>query len=156
MNDSTLKINLLRLTELRYQLLPTLFERLKGDDGALGQILQCHLFAEVILEELIKLALGRQAEAVLSVRLTFDQKLSIVSKLKLHEDWELLPDYVIGSLRKLNSLRNRLAHRYGEQVLEEQVRELFVGLEEELPVRSHHIADSFKLGKSHHIADRVT
>jgi hypothetical protein len=79
------------------------------------------------------LSLERNADAVLSARLTFDQKLTISSKLYLEDDWLLIPDYVVGSLKKLNKLRNKLAHNYGHEITESDLRELFVGLETELP-----------------------
>jgi len=107
--------------------------RLTADDGTLSVLLQCHLFAESLLEELIRLALGTNSQAVLAVKLTFDQKLTIASRLRLRKDWDLLPDYVVGSLRKLNALRNKLAHRYGQNLTADEVKELFVGLDGHLP-----------------------
>jgi hypothetical protein len=133
MNDTTLRLKLLKLTELRYKYLPELSRRLAADDNALGAILQGHLFVESLLEQLIRLCLGQNAEAVLSVRLSFDQKLGISSKLCLVDGWPLIPESVVGSLRKLNALRNKLAHRYGHEVTQSDLRELFVGLESELP-----------------------
>lgn len=133
MSDSHIRSKLLRLTELRYQHFPELSRRLVADEKLLGAILQGHLFVESLLEELITLCLDKNSEAVLSASLSFDQKLTISSKLHLAVDWPLIPDYVVGSLRKLNSLRNKLAHRYGHEVSESDVRELFVGLENELP-----------------------
>ncbi|HRD64571.1 MAG TPA: hypothetical protein PKY50_00280 [Candidatus Competibacter sp.] len=133
MSDTSLRSKLLKQTELRYKYLPELSRRLAADDKVLGAILQGHLFVESLLEQLIQLCLGQNAEAVLSARLTFDQKLVISSKLCLADNWPLIPDYVVGSLRKLNSLRNKLAHRYGHEVTESDLRELFVGLESELP-----------------------
>ena len=133
MKDVSLRTKLLTLTKLRYQYLPQLGERLQSDDKILSAILQGHLFVESLLEELIKVCLENNSEAVLSARLSFDQKLVIAAKLHLANEWPLIPDYVVGSLRKLNSLRNKLAHRYGHEASEEDIRELFVGLEQELP-----------------------
>lgn len=130
---SDLREKLLKLTLLRYQRMPELGQRLHSNDGHLAAILQCHLFVESLLEELIRLCLGSNTDAVLSARLSFDQKLTIAAKLKLEKDLPLLQDYVVGSIRKFNSLRNKLAHRYGQEVSSDDVRELFVGCEQDLP-----------------------
>ena len=130
---SDLREKLLKLAELRYERMPGLNQRLRSKDSHLAGILQCHLFVESILEELIQLCLGTNADAVLSARLSFEQKLAIAAKLELEKDWPLLQDYVVGSLRKLNSLRNKLAHRYGHEVSGGDIRELFVGCEQDLP-----------------------
>ena len=141
MTSSTLKEQALRLTELRCRLLPKLSQHFQDNESCLGVILQCHLFTEMLLEELIRLALGSHGEAVLELRLTFDQKLTLASKLKLAGEMEVLPDFIVGSLRKLNSLRNRVAHQYEAQIAEVDIRELFVGLERGLPY-----ADVFEHG----------
>jgi hypothetical protein len=124
---------LLQLTAIRRRRILELDKRLRPSDGHLAGILQCHLLVESLLEELIHVCLGQYADAVLSAKLTFDQKLVIASKLKLDDDWSLMTDFVVGSLRKLNSLRNKLAHRYGYEVSADDVRELFVGRESMLP-----------------------
>ncbi len=130
---SDLREKLLKLTALRYQRMLELDQRLRSNDGHLAAILQCHLFLESLLEELMRLCLGGNADAVLSAHLSFDQKLRIAAKLELEKNWPLLQDYVVGSIRKLNSLRNKLAHRYGHEVSSDDVRELFVGCEQHLP-----------------------
>ncbi len=124
---------LLHLTKIRYRRISELDKRLRPSDGYLGAILQCHLLVESLLEELISLCLGQYADAVFSAKLTFDQKLAIAGRLELDHDWPLIDDYIVGSLRKLNALRNNLAHRYGYEVSAKDVRELFVGCEKELP-----------------------
>jgi len=130
---SDLREKLLKLTALRHQRVMELIQRLRSDDGQLAGILQCHIFVETLLEELIRLCLGDNADAVLAARLSFDQKLALAAKLELDKGWPLLQDYVVGSLRELNSLRNKLAHRYGHEVSEDDIRELFVGCEQDLP-----------------------
>jgi hypothetical protein len=132
-NLTPLGEKLLALTAIRHRRMLELDKRLRPSDGHIGAILQCHLLVESLLDELLSLCLGQHSDAVLSAKLTFDQKLSITSKLELETGWPLLYDYVVGSLRKLNSLRNRLAHRYGYEVSPEDIRELFVGCEDELP-----------------------
>jgi len=130
---SDLREKLLKLTALRRQRMLELDQRLRSKDSHLAGILQCHLFVESLLEELIRLCLGDNADAVLAARLSFEQKLAVAAKLELEKDWPLLQDYVVGSLRKLNSLRNKLAHRYGHEVSEDDIRELFNGCEQDLP-----------------------
>lgn len=130
---SIFRERLLKLTELRFRNLPLLFDNLKDANDNVGIILKCHLFTEAMLEDLIRLALENHADAVLSLNLSYAQKLELAGRLRLVEDWELLPSYVIGSLRKLNKLRNRIAHRLGTTVGGEDIHELFVGLEAELP-----------------------
>lgn len=125
--------SLLTLTQLRYKNMPLLMEAAKGDNGVLGEIVRIHLVTEYLLEELIRLVLEKNAEAVLSIGLKYSQKLQLASQLELIEELNLLPDYVVGSLRKLNKLRNRVAHRLNESVEDAEVLELFVGLESELP-----------------------
>lgn len=124
---------LLMLTKLRYKNLPLLMETAKGDDGVVGEIVRVHLVTEYLLEELIRLVLEENAEPVLSIGLKYSQKLELASQLELIEEFNLLPDYVVGSLRKLNKLRNKVAHRLNESVEDTEILELFVGLENELP-----------------------
>lgn len=133
MNDTSLKSRLLQLTDLRYRRLSELVKILSSENNPLSGILQCHLFVESLLEELIRFSLGKNAEAILSAHLNFNQKLAIVAKLELYNNWPLMPDYVIASLRRLNALRNKLAHRYGYDITQNEIRELFVGIESELP-----------------------
>lgn len=105
----------------------------KGDDGVVGEIVRIHLVTEYLLEELIRLVLDDNAEPVLSIGLKYSQKLQLASQLELVEEFDLLPDYVVGSLRNLNKLRNRVAHRLNEAVEDAEILDLFVGLENELP-----------------------
>lgn len=133
MNETHLKQKLLELTELRYRHLAQLMEMTRPQQDQIGNIMRCHLFAESLLEELIRIGVGANAEAVLGVRLTFAQKLGIVSGMELSEDWPILPDFIVGSLRRLNALRNSLAHQFRYEISEEDVRDLFLGLEDTLP-----------------------
>jgi hypothetical protein len=69
----------------------------------------------------MRLRLGQAADAVLSARLTFDQKLTIVPGLDLHEGVPLLSDYVADSLK--SSIRCVVAvHRICLRVYVAQVR----------------------------------
>ncbi len=135
MNNTPLKERILQLTDLRYQRVSELMKILSTDNSPLSGILLCHLFVESLLEDLIRLSLGKNAEAILAAHLNFDQKLTIAAKLELDDDWPLIPDYVVGSLRKLNALRNKLAHRYGYDITQEEIRELFVDFDSELPYK---------------------
>jgi hypothetical protein len=134
-----LKDRLLRLTALRYETLPLLLENMRPDESLrIGDpvllILKCHLLSEAVLDRLLELALEPNGEAVLSARLNYNQKLTIASRSVLTKDYELLPDYVVGSLRKLNQIRNHLAHELGATVTREEVMDLFMGIDHPMPV----------------------
>ena len=133
-----LKNKLLQLTTLRYKNLPTLMNSMKVNDvldigDPVSRILKCHLLSEVVLDELLQLALKPNGDAVLSANLSYSKKLSIASRCILAEDYKLLPDFVLGSLRKLNKIRNRLAHELGATVSREEVIELFMGFNHPMP-----------------------
>lgn len=136
---SQLKDRLLRLTALRYESLPLLLENMQPDESLrigdpVSRILKCHLLSEVVLDRLLEIALEPNGEAVLSARLSYNQKLSIASRSVLTKDYELLPDYVVGSLRRLNQIRNRLAHELGASVSREEVIDLFMGIDQPMSV----------------------
>jgi hypothetical protein len=127
---STLKEKLLRLTGARYKHLLVAMSTFKESEDALGTLLRVHLTTESILEELIRLAFEEKSDAILSLDLRYHQKLELVSKLEIEEDWSLIPDYIVGSLRKLNKLRNQLAHSLDASITNSQVIELFIGAEQ--------------------------
>jgi hypothetical protein len=134
-----LKDKLLRLTALRYETLPLLIANMQVDEGLrigdpVSRILKCHLLSEAVLDKLLEFALEPNGDAVLSARLNYNQKLTIASRSILAQDYELLPDYVVGSLRKLNQIRNRLAHELGASVTREEVMELFMGIGHPMPI----------------------
>jgi len=140
---------LLELTELRYDILPMLIQSTQlsetttyGDSATsralslgdpVSRIVKCHLLSEVILDKLLLLALAPNGEAVLAASLRYSQKLAIASRCKLTEDIELLPDFVVGSLGKLNRMRNRLAHEFNATVTREDVIALFMGIDHPMP-----------------------
>lgn len=66
-----------RITELRAKRLAFLGEYLSDTDDIIGYILECHLFTESILDDLIRLVLKENAEAVLSINLTYSNKLNL-------------------------------------------------------------------------------
>jgi hypothetical protein len=129
---SQFKDKLLGLTNLRYETLPLLLENLQEDEKSdlgdpISRILKCHLLSEVVLDKLIQFAFEPNGGAILSARLTYGQKLDITSRTLLVEDYPLLPNFAVGSLRKLNKIRNRLAHELGAKVTREEANELFMG-----------------------------
>lgn len=76
----------------------------------------------------MRIAIGTEvAGAVLSAELTYDRKLTICSKLNLDDGNALFSSDTIGSLRKLNGLRNELAHSLMADVTAEKVENLFFG-----------------------------
>jgi len=132
-----LKEKLLSLTASRYKKFPLLMEHMAkmiNIDDPVSQLIRCHLITESLLDELIELAFHPNGSAITSAGLSYEKKLKICSKTKLHEDWPLLPDFVIGSLRKLNSLRNKMAHRLGATTSLNEVMELFMGEELLVPI----------------------
>ena len=91
----------------------------------LSILLRTHLLSENILEELIKLIFDNNANAILSLNLTYRQKLELVGKIDISEGVPVLPDYIVGSLRKLNSLRNKLSHNFDYEITCQQIEELY-------------------------------
>jgi hypothetical protein len=82
---SQLKDKLLRLTALRYETLPLLFENMRPDENLrIGDpvllILKCHLLSEAVLDKLLEFALEPNGEAVISARLNYNQKITIASR----------------------------------------------------------------------------
>ena len=70
---------------------------------------------------------------MLSANLRYAQKLDIASRSILTEDFELVPNYVVSSLRQLNKLRNRLSHNLSASVTQKEALELFQGIEYPMP-----------------------
>lgn len=132
---------LLQLTAWRYKMLPLLLENMRLDENLdigdpISRVLKCHLLSEVVLDKLIELAFEPNGKALLSANLRYNQKLDIASRALLVEDYKLLPDFVVGSLRKLNKIRNRLAHELGANVTREEIMDLFMGMDYPIPVDS--------------------
>ena len=130
---SETKDALLKLTKIRHKNLVLMMDQLQDNDTLIAEILRVHLVTEFLLEELIRLSFEDKAEAILSIGLRYHQKLELASRLELVKEFRLLPDYVVGSLRKLNKLRNRVVHQLDEVVADDEIKELFMGLENELP-----------------------
>lgn len=135
---SQLKDKLLRITELRYETSLLLSEIMQVNESLdigdpVSRILKCHLLSEAILDRLLGLVFEPNGDAILSARLSYSQKLNIASRTVLVKDCELLPDFVVGSLRKLNQIRNRLAHELGANVTREEIMGLFMGIEHPMP-----------------------
>ena len=128
--SQTLKEKLLGLTAVRYHQMPIAMETFRDSDDPLGTLLRVHLLSEGIMEELIRISFNDNANALLSVGLTYKQKLELLAKINIEDDWPLLPDYIVGSLRKLNSLRNRLAHNLNADLSNQQVIDLFMNEEQ--------------------------
>lgn len=129
---------LLSLTALRYEAYPLLIEQMqqtvnaKGSDS-IALILRCHLLTEAVLDKLLRLCLEPNGDTVLSANLRYAQKLDIASKCIFFEDYELVPSYVVSSLRRLNELRNRLSHNLNAAITREEALGLFQGIEHPMP-----------------------
>lgn len=123
---------LLGLTKLRYETLPLLMKSMRVGENlnigdSISRILKCHLLSEVVLDKLIEYAFEPNGDAILSAKLSYSQKLDIASRTMLVEDYPLLPDQAVGSLRKLNRIRNRLSHELGATVTHDEAIDLFMG-----------------------------
>jgi hypothetical protein len=113
--------------KLFYTIVPHIMPGLSDNPRPIDEVLRIHLLTEAILEKLISLILEANAEAVLTSRLTYGQKLSICGKLKFSDQTDLLSSDVKGSLKKLNLLRNNVAHDLEHETSNEDVEGLFVG-----------------------------
>ena len=99
------------ISELFFEEAETIARALDDRDDLRGYVLRIHLLTEALMERCMRIAIGTEvADAVLSAELTYDRKLTICSKLKLDDGGALFSSDTIGSLRKLNGLRNELAH----------------------------------------------
>ena len=133
------KEKLMGLTKLRYETLPLLMKNMQVDENLnigdpISRILKCHLLSEVVLDRLIQFAFEPNGDAILSARLSYGKKLDITSRVVLAEDFPLIPDLAVGSLRKLNKIRNRLSHELGASVTREEAIDLFMGIDHPMPV----------------------
>ncbi len=70
-----IKETLLKLTSERFQQLHITMETLRDSDDILGTFLRVHLISEGIMEALIRICFKEDAEALLSINLTYKQKL---------------------------------------------------------------------------------
>jgi hypothetical protein len=103
-----------KLTALSYKNYFLVVDELRDNHTLIAEILRVHLVSEFLLEELIRLVFEEKAEAILAIGL------------------QLLPDFVIASLKKLNKLRNRVAHHLDEAITDIEIKDLFMGLESQL------------------------
>lgn len=97
-------------------------------DDMRGYLLKLHLMTEALMEECIRIVLGEDnGSALLSADLNYKRKLQICAGLKTDIGAPLFSSDVIGSLKKLNGLRNDLAHSLNAGLTPENVESLFVG-----------------------------
>ena len=118
---------LFKFTELRYNMLPILTDSIRDGDDPLGTLLRVHLFAESVMDKLIHISFSEKTNAILSLNLSFKQKMDLTSKLMIVDDVPLISDLTVGSLRKLNKLRNKHAHEFNSELKNRDVLELFMG-----------------------------
>lgn len=115
------------LTSKRYQLTPLVVEQVRDMGNTFNEVVKTHLLTELFLEELIKIAAPEVFEAFKALRLTYKQKLDFSSNIMLVEDFPLLDMSTIGSLRKLNKMRNEFSHKLGHSVSDEEIQGLYGG-----------------------------
>lgn len=94
-------------------------QRWNQDIEAIGRILRSHLYVEHYLTEYIEKTNPRLG-SVKNARLTFAQKLDLVDS----KDFRLAE--VLPGIKRLNSIRNRLAHRLSAVVTEDDTA-VFLG-----------------------------
>jgi hypothetical protein len=90
-------------------------------------VLRFHLFTESLLERLIAQRLPRPDRILERGRLSYNQKLLLVSA------FDLVSDGVVHSLRHLNALRNKCAHRRGRTIGSEDIIQMGQPLGHEFP-----------------------
>jgi hypothetical protein len=88
---------------------------LRKDDSLVPIILRYHLLVENLLERIIIAKLPKSVSMVEETGFTFHHKLELVQAL------DVLKDNVIGSLRKLNKIRNDISHSRNAEVSHESI-----------------------------------
>ena len=86
------------------------------DYDTLGYLLSCHLIIEHYLDHFIS-GLGHAELAWEGAKLTFGQKISLISKLSRFKDPYNLPPVI----KHLNSLRNRFSHKISTKLAKEDL-----------------------------------
>ncbi len=117
------------LEALEYEMFSEAMRGFHMPNNALAQLLTVHLITESVMEKIIEFILGKNSEAVLSLSLTYKQKLDICSKLVFESGESVLNSQVIGSLRKLNKLRNQFSHTLDHKLHKEELLELLLEVE---------------------------
>ena len=80
------------------------WQRLEGVNyEVLGYFLSCHLIIEHYLDEFLKL--GHDDLDWDAARLTFGQKVALLSSFKISDQYDCIP-----AIKHMNSLRNKLSH----------------------------------------------
>lgn len=119
------------------------WKRLEGIDyELLGYFLSSHLIIEHYLDELLKM-LHAELDWEAS-RLTFGQKISLLSRFKMPEKYNS-----IAAIKHLNSLRNKISHRVDFKIqaedllpLRQYLEKVFEG-QHEVPDEPHEILEAF-------------
>jgi hypothetical protein len=137
-------IQLLGGQEKAFQVLDADFQaarqRWAQDTGKIGRILRAHLFVEHFLSEHLQ-AKNPNLGSLNEARITFAQKLSLI-------DARTSPvAYLLPGMRRLNTIRNRIAHSLHADVTEDDAREfmaarLFTAMREELAKTEQRVVSS--------------
>jgi hypothetical protein len=121
------------LKALEYKSWKNAMEGFRDPDSVLSKLLTIHLITETVLDQIVGIALGHNCNAVLSLSLSYKQKLDLCSKLVFDDGDPCIYSGVVGSLRKLNSLRNRCSHRLHYEIEENEILELFDNIVSDVP-----------------------
>lgn len=92
------------------------------DSEIIGRLLRAHLFVEHFLTEYLA-SRNPQLGSLEKARLTFSQKLNLIGN---STDG---PSFLIPGIKRLNQIRNRIAHNLGAEITKSDV-EVFLGIKE--------------------------
>jgi hypothetical protein len=92
----------------------------------LSLVLSVHLLSENILDELIQIIFEEKSQPILKLRLNYSKKLELVSSFNIASGIPVISSDILGSLRKLNSFRNKLAHKFDFEFTNKMLHELYV------------------------------
>ena len=106
------------LEELHPKILSEFNRTLEGINNPVLLILQSHLYFENLLERYITAELPNGETLIKKGNLTFYQKVMVA------DSFGVIDRQVIDGLKKYNSLRNDLAHKFGHTITKAQVTEL--------------------------------
>lgn len=95
-------------------------ERWSQDTDTIGRILRSHLFVEHFLTEYL-VALNPELGSITDARLTFAQKVALIG------DATLGVSYLMPGIRRLNTIRNRLAHTLAADISTDDIN-VFLGI----------------------------
>ena len=110
------------LEALRMEIGREFQDTMRGISNPFLVVLQSHLYFENLLERYIVSELPNGDVLIKEGRLSFYQKIMVVNSFGTVES------EIIEALRKFNSLRNSLAHKFGHTIQKEQIESISVAM----------------------------